>query len=104
MTTLLVAFDGADDRDTEELRRYYREEHAPLVAALPHLEAYEVTFPSDPDRAPWDGVATLRFPDRAAFRTAMDSEAAAAMEADAANFVAEGSLHQLVGDTEPLLD
>ncbi|MFB6103953.1 MAG: EthD family reductase [Halobacteriaceae archaeon] len=104
MTTLLVAFDGRDDLSTDDLRRYYREEHAPLVADLPELEAYEVTFPKDPDRAPWDGIARLQFPDRAAFRTAMASDAAAAMEADAEHFVAEGSLHQLVGETESLLE
>lgn len=103
VTTLLVAFDAQRDRSTSEFRRYYREEHAPTVADLPHLDGYEVIFPTDPDRAPFDGVAILEFPDRESFREAMQSDAAAEMEADAETFVAQDSLIQLVGETEDVL-
>lgn len=104
MTTLLVAFDAQRDLSRDAFREYYRSEHAPIVAELPHLTAYEVIFPNDPDRAPFDGVAILEFPDRERFRGAMTSDAADAMEADADAFVAPESLTQLVGEAEDMLD
>lgn len=85
---------------TEEFRTYYHEEHAPIVTDLPHLESYAVTFPADPERAPFDGVARLEFPDREAFGAAMESDAAARMQADTEAFIADGSMTQLLGDTE----
>lgn len=103
MTTLVVAFEAVEDMTTEELRTYYREEHAPLVTELPHLERYEVTFPRDPERAPFDGLARLEFPDAAAFGEAMDTAAAERMREDATTFVADGSMVQLVGETEDVL-
>lgn len=103
MTTLLVAFDAHRDLSTDAFREYYRTEHAPIVADLPHLEAYDVIFPNDPERAPFDGVAILTFPDRDTFREAMASDAAEAMETDAETFVAPDSLTQLVGQTESML-
>lgn len=102
MTTLLVAFEAQPGMSTEAFREYYREEHAPIVAALPHLESYSVTFPADTERAPFDGVARLEFPDREAFGAAMESDAAAQMQADTEAFIADGSLVQLVGTTESL--
>lgn len=104
MTTLVVAFEKPEGMTTEEFREYYRQEHAPLVNDLPDLEAYEVTFPRDPDRSPYDGLARLEFPDAASFGAAMDTEAAEAMQEDAANFVAEDSTVQLVGETEDVLE
>jgi uncharacterized protein (TIGR02118 family) len=103
MTTLVVAFEKPEGMSTEAFQTHYREEHAPLVTDLPHLEGYEVTFPRDPDRSPFDGLARLEFPDAAAFGEAMDTEAAERMQADAANFVAEDTMIQLVGETEDLL-
>lgn len=85
---------------TEEFRDYYRDHHAPIVTDVPHLESYAVTFPANPDRAPFDGIARLEFPDRDSFDTAMESEAAARMQADTEAFIADDSLTQLVGDTE----
>lgn len=102
VTTLIVAFET--DMDTGEFREYYREEHAPIVNELPNLEGYEVTFPRDPERSPFDGLARLEFPDAAAFGEAMDTEAAERMQADGATFVAEGSMVQLVGETEDVLE
>lgn len=100
MTTLIVAFEKRAGMSTEELRTYYREEHAPLVAELPNLEEYEVTFPSDPARSPYDGLARMRFADSGAMREAMASETADEMEADAANFADPASLVQIVGERE----
>jgi len=103
MTTLVVAFEKRADMTTEAFREYYRDEHAPVVNELPDLEGYEVTFPRDPERSPYDGIATLRFADAAAFGEAMDSDAAERMQADAANFVDLDSMVQLVGETEDVL-
>lgn len=103
MTTLVVAFEKPEDMTTEAFRTYYREEHAPIVTDLPNLAAYEVTFPREPDRSPYDGLARLEFEDAAAFGEAMDTEAAERMQEDAANFVADESMVQLVGETESML-
>ncbi|MEZ3142327.1 EthD family reductase [Halobaculum sp. MBLA0143] len=104
MHELTVAFQKRDDLTTEELRDYYHAEHVPLVRELPNLVGYEVTFPSDPERSPYDGIARLRFPDGEAMSEAMDTEAAAAMEADAAAFADTDSMVQVVGETESLLE
>jgi len=101
---LTVAFQKRDDLTTAELRDYYHEEHAPLVRELPNLVGYEVTFPADPERSPYDGIARLRFPDGEAMSEAMDSEAAAAMQSDAAAFADTDSMVQVVGETESLLE
>jgi uncharacterized protein (TIGR02118 family) len=104
VTELVVAFEKRADLTTEELRDYYHAEHAPIVRELPNLTGYRVTFPSDPDRSPYDGIARLQFADGAAMAEAMDTEVADRMEADAANFADPDSLVQIVGETEDLLD
>jgi uncharacterized protein (TIGR02118 family) len=104
VTTLVVAFEKEADMTTEELREYYHEEHVPLVNEVPNLQGYEVTFPRDPGESAFDAVARLEFESPAAMGAAMDTDAAAAMQADAANFVAEGSMVQLVGETEDVLE
>lgn len=104
MTELLVAFEKRTDMTTDELREYYHDEHVPIVTDLPNLTGYEVTFPSDPDRSPYDGIARLQFPDGAAMAEAMDTEVADRMEEDAANFADPESLIQIVGETEDLLE
>lgn len=104
VTTLIVAFEKQADLTTEELRAYYHEEHVPLVNEVPNLQGYEVTFPRDPGESPFDGVARLEFESPAAMGEAMDSGAAAAMQEDAGNFVAEGSMVQLVGEREDVLE
>lgn len=104
MTELVVAFEKRADLTTEELRDYYHSDHVPIVTELPNLTGYEVTFPSDPDRSPYDGIARLQFADGAAMAEAMDSDAADRMENDAANFADPDSLVQIVGETETLLD
>ena len=104
VTTLIVAFEKQADTTTEELRDHYHEEHVPLVNEVPNLQGYEVTFPRDSEESPFDAVARLEFDGPAAMGEAMDTEAAAAMQEDAANFVAEGSMVQLVGETEDVLE
>ena len=104
MTELIVAFEKREDMTTEEMREYYHETHAPIVRELPNLTGYDVTFPSDPDRSPYDGVARLQFPDGAAMGEAMDTETAEEMQADAANFADPDSMIQIVGDREDVLD
>ena len=63
-----------------------------------------VTFPSDPERSPYDGIARLQFPDGEAMSEAMETETAAEMEADAAEFADTETMVQVVGETETLLD
>lgn len=104
MRELTVAFQKRDDLTTEELRDYYHTNHAPLVRELPNLVGYEVTFPADPDRSPYDGIARLRFPDEEAMSEAMTTEAAAAMEEDAAAFADTETMVQVVGETTDLLE
>ena len=101
---LTVAFQKRDDFTTEELRDYYYAEHAPLVRELPNLVDYEVTFPSDPERSPYDGIARLRFSDAEAMSEAMDTEVADAMQADATAFADMDNTVQVVGETESLLE
>lgn len=104
MQTLIVAFERQDGMDTEELREYYREEHAPLVRDLPNLAGYRVTFASDPEESPFDAVAVLDFESRSDFGEAMNSEAAVEMQKDGANFVDPDSMTQVVGETEAMLE
>ncbi len=104
MRELTVAFQKRDDLTTEELRDYYHANHAPLVRELPNLVGYEVTFPADPERSPYDGIARLRFSDGAAMSEAMATEAAAAMEEDAAAFADTETMVQVVGETTDLLE
>lgn len=104
MTKLVVAFERDGDVTTEELREYYREEHVPLVKELPDLQGYDVAFPRNPERSPFDGLAQLYFEDAAALGAAMDTEAAERMQADGANFLDPDSLVQFVGEEEQLLD
>ena len=105
MQELVVAFEKRDDLTTDELREYYHAEHAPIVERLPNLVGYDVTFPSDPARSPYDGIARLRFPDGAAMSEALETETADEMEADAAEFADPDSLVQIVGEyTDVLAD
>jgi len=104
MRTLIVAFERQDGMTTEELREYYRAEHAPLVRELPNLASYRVTFASDPEKSPFDAVAVLDFESGADFGEAMNSDAAAKMQEDGANFLDPESMTQVVGETERMLE
>lgn len=104
MITLVVVFRKREGMTNEEFREYYREEHAPIVNALPNLQGYEVVFPDRPEETVFDGMALLRFDDSAALGEALDSEAAERMQADGANFVDQESLVQFAGQSEELLD
>jgi|GEM_PF-1477322 len=101
---LTIAFEKRDDFTAAEMRDYYHETHAPLVSELPNLVGYEVTFPADPDRSPYDGIARLRFPDAEAMREAMETETAAAMQEDATAFADMEATVQVVGETTDLLE
>lgn len=104
MHALVVAFDKQPEMSTESFRRYYREEHAPIVRDLPNLSGYQVLFPDDPDKSQYDGIAFLQFENASALSEAMASETAELMRADGANFVERESLTQVVGQLHNMLD
>jgi len=104
MHSLIVAFERQDGMDTDELREYYHEEHAPIVEQLPNLAGYRVTFAGDPEKSPFDAVAVLDFESGAEMGEALDSEAAGEMQADGANFLNPESMTQVLGETEVLVE
>jgi len=104
MHSLIVAFERQEGMDADELREYYHEEHAPIVEDLPNLAGYRVTFAGDPEQSPFDAVAVLDFESGAAMAEALDSEAAAEMQADGANFLDPDSMTQVLGETEVLVE
>jgi uncharacterized protein (TIGR02118 family) len=104
MHSLIVAFERQERMGTEELREYYHEEHAPIVEELPNLAGYRVTFAGDPEKSPFDAVAVLDFESGADMGEALDSEAAAEMQADGANFLDPASMTQVLGETDVMVE
>ena len=76
-----------DDTSHEECIEYMHEEHAPLVNDLPGLQRYTSSVPLDPEKAGYDYVAQLWFPDPGAMNESFESEQGQAVQADAANFL-----------------
>ncbi|WP_254536900.1 EthD family reductase [Halomarina litorea] len=96
MQKLVFGLNRPDDTDFEAFREYWLEEHAPIAAELPGLRRYTVSFPDDPDRSQYDGLAELWFDDRAALDAALASEAGEATATDLANFAGDDDMLQLV--------
>jgi len=84
---ILLTADPAMDQEAFVER--LREEHAPLAEDLPNLQRYVTSVPDDPSEAAYDGVSELWFDSAAEMAAAFDSEAGAAVQADAAEFVAD---------------
>lgn len=74
-----------------EFQRYWRQQHADLIAELPAIERYVQSHPLDEeyqDNEPlYDGVAELRARDSQAFREIAASDAYAAVQADEERFL-----------------
>jgi len=70
----------------EEFRTHWEQEHVPLVEALPGVERYVTSHPTDPEQSAYDGVAEVYFEDMETLGAAFDSEAGEALLADAEEF------------------
>ncbi len=88
--------------DPAAFDEHYATTHAPLAARIEGLSSYTSLRPGpDPEgNAPAEHlVATLVFPDAAAFQAGMTGEAGLAAAADIANF-ASGGVTMLTGEVE----
>lgn len=81
---LLVRKDGYTH---EEFAERWQGEHADLAKDLPGLERYVTSVPTDPSEAEYDGVLELYFEDMATLGEAFNSDLAAEVQADAAEFI-----------------
>jgi uncharacterized protein (TIGR02118 family) len=96
MRKLVFGLNRPDDTPFSEFRDYWLDEHAPLAAELPGLQRYTVSFPDDPDRSQYDGLAELWFEDRESLDAALDSDAGEAAAQDLATFAGEDMLQLVV--------
>ena len=74
----------------DEFRRYYLQQHGPIVARMPGLRRYvqNPTYPGPDGREPdISGVAEIWYDDEASFRRAMASSEAAASNRSLEQFV-----------------
>ena len=86
MHKAIFMLNRAEDTSMEEFRDHWLDEHAPIAEDVPGLEKYTISFPSEPEAAPYDGVAELYFEDDDALSEGLDSDAMAEAEADVPNF------------------
>lgn len=88
MFTVTFVLHEKAELDREESLRYWREQHGPLVSAVPGVQRYvQQHAVAGPDgRPPFLGVASLSFADEAAFGSAAASPEFAAALADVPNF------------------
>jgi len=85
MYTLIAVWSAPNEEDREAFEEHYKEEHAPLAAAVPNLEKIITTRTADGLSGEDPGfyrVAEMVFESKAALREAQDSEAWAAVRAD----------------------
>lgn len=77
------------DLTAAEFHTYWRENHAPLVLALPGVKRYVQCRPIDiPDATPpFDGIAEVWYEDLDALRATVDSPACQELLADEENFM-----------------
>jgi len=87
MVTLVQFMVRADGYDHGSFVERWRGEHAEMAQQLPGLQYYSTGVPTDPEKAPYDGVLELGFEDTAAMGEAFDSEIGQEVQADAAEFV-----------------
>lgn len=96
MKKLVFGLNRPDDTSFAEFSEYWIDEHAPIAAELPGLRRYTVSFPDDPDRSQYDGLAELWFDDREALDAALDSAAGEATARDLAQFAGDDVLQLVV--------
>lgn len=105
MYKAMFALNRASDVSFEAFQEHWETEHAELaIEGLPNLEKYTISFPTDADRAPYDGVAELYFASEGAMWEALDSEAMDEVEADIPNFAEPGEGLQLFVEERVQLD
>jgi uncharacterized protein (TIGR02118 family) len=90
MTKVHIWLRKKQDMSTEEFRDYWLSKHAPIARdGYENLESYLVnivTGAPEGQEIPYDGTATLTWPDRDGFRADMKSEASATSTEDLKNF------------------
>jgi uncharacterized protein (TIGR02118 family) len=76
MLKFIVVGYRRSDLTREEFRRYFRETHGPLAAAIPGVRRYVQNFvePDERRNPPWDAVMEFWFDDRGAMERAWQSE------------------------------
>lgn len=96
MHKAMFALDRGDGVSFEEFATHWEEEHAPIaVDGVPGLLKYTISFPHEPEDAPYDGVAELYFDSPEDLQRAMESDAMAEAVADVPNFADPDSTVQL---------
>lgn len=86
MVKMVVLLVRKESLSYEEFLTYWEEEHAPLVEDLPSVQRYVTSHPTDPEKSAYDGVAEVYFEDMETLGAAFESQAGAALQADAAEF------------------
>ncbi|MFN8539930.1 MAG: EthD family reductase [Thermomicrobiales bacterium] len=89
MIKLVLLVSKRADLSAEEFRRYWREQHAPLLMQLPGLRrlVFNYALPGMDGTAPeYDGVSEDWFESAEAMQAAFGSPAGQAVFADAPNF------------------
>lgn len=105
MYKAVFMLDRREDTSHEAFRDHWQDEHAPIaVDGVPGLLKYTISFPDDPESAPYDGMATLYFEDRAALGEGMESGAMQEAVADVPNFADPESTLQMVVEEHVQVD
>jgi uncharacterized protein (TIGR02118 family) len=100
MIKLIIALKYKVDRSKEACRRYWIEQHAPLVLELAglkhHVQSHRVLGEQDIGNAPYDGFESLWFENEEAAKQALASPQMAALKADADTFADPASTKQFL--------
>jgi uncharacterized protein (TIGR02118 family) len=81
---LLVRKDGYTH---EEFAERWKGDHADIAKDLPGLKRYVTSVPTRPEDADFDGVLELYFEDMSSLGAAFESDIAAEVQSDAAEFI-----------------
>lgn len=98
MIKLVVMYTKPDDEDA--FMKHYQDVHIPLVRKTPglqHVDVTRVTANAYGGEPPYFLITTMTYPDRDTFQSAMRTEEAKAVQADA-RAMAEGLFTVLVGE------
>ena len=89
-----------------DFQRYWREVHAPLIAAAPglrrYIQSHAIEEVYDVYAQEWDGMAEAWFDDLAAYEAAAASDTWRAAGADSANFISASA--RLFAQEVPIID
>lgn len=86
---MVILMTADPEMDQDAFVERLRAEHAPMAEDLPNLRRYVTSVLDDPEEAAYDGVSELWFDSAADMAAAFDSEVGEAVQADAAEFVAD---------------